>query len=127
MTSQQNTLRAVSEYMETNRATAHHLFHYLNSLERQFLLRSELLDAFKALSKERATRCQLTLLGKGPQEQQLHEMVETLGISDRVHFAGEVSDVQAYLAKSDIFCLPSRAEGISNSLLEAIKVLLLVW
>jgi len=78
-----------------------------------------LLRAFKALSKEPATRCQLTLLGKGPQEQQLREMVERLGISDRAHFAGEVSDVPAYLARSDIFCLPSRAEGISNALLEA--------
>jgi sucrose synthase len=52
MNNQQNTLRATSEYMEANHAIAHHLFHYLSSLNRQFLLRSELLDAFKALCKE---------------------------------------------------------------------------
>ena len=52
MNNQQNILRATSEYMEANHAIAHHLFHYLSSLNRQFLLRSELLDAFKTLCKE---------------------------------------------------------------------------
>ena len=52
MNNQQNILRATSEYMEANRAIAHHLFHHLSSLNRQFLLRSELLDAFKTLCKE---------------------------------------------------------------------------
>ena len=44
--------QAATEYIEANRAIAHHLFHYFSSLDRQFLLRSELLDAFKQLCKE---------------------------------------------------------------------------
>ncbi|NNF97726.1 MAG: sucrose synthase, partial [Halobacteria archaeon] len=45
-------LQAAAEYMEANRAIAHHLIHYLSSMDRQFLLRSELLDAFKQLCEE---------------------------------------------------------------------------
>jgi glycosyltransferase involved in cell wall biosynthesis len=36
-----------------------------------------------------------------------------------VKFAGERSDVQDYLRDADVFVLPSKAEGISNALLEA--------
>jgi sucrose synthase len=52
MNNQQPLYQAAFEYIEANRATAHHLIHYLSSMERQFLLRSELLDAFKELCKE---------------------------------------------------------------------------
>jgi sucrose synthase len=52
MNNQQNKLHAATEYMQTNRAVAHHLFHYLSAMDRQFLLRSELLDAFNELCKE---------------------------------------------------------------------------
>jgi glycosyltransferase involved in cell wall biosynthesis len=63
--------------------------------------------------------CQLLLLGKGALKPQLQALAASLGISDRVHFAGEVAEVPVYLRQSDIFALPSRAEGISNALLEA--------
>lgn len=52
MNSQQNLLYATAEYIEANRAIAHRLLHHLSSLERQFLLRSELLDTFKQLCEE---------------------------------------------------------------------------
>ena len=81
-----------------------------------------LLNAFKILTTQMATiDCQLTIVGKGPLKQQLHEMVEALGIAGYVHFAGEVKEVPVYLSNSDIFVLPSRAEGMSNALLEAMS------
>ena len=52
MNNQQNLLHAASEYMQANRAIAHRVLHHLSSMERQFLLRSELLDAFKQLCEE---------------------------------------------------------------------------
>jgi sucrose synthase len=52
MNNQLNMFQAASEYIDANRAIAHHLFHYFSSMDRQFLLRSELLDAFKQLCKE---------------------------------------------------------------------------
>jgi glycosyltransferase involved in cell wall biosynthesis len=42
-----------------------------------------------------------------------------LGITDRVVFAGQQTDPRPYLQAADIFMLPSRQEGFSNALLEA--------
>jgi glycosyltransferase involved in cell wall biosynthesis len=64
----------------------------------------------------------LTILGRGALQQHLEEMSEDMGISAQVEFAGEVADVESHLAQSDIFVLPSHAEGISNALLEAMAV-----
>jgi glycosyltransferase involved in cell wall biosynthesis len=64
----------------------------------------------------------LTILGKGALQQHLEEMAAAMGISDHVDFEGEVVDVGPYLSRSDIFILPSQAEGISNALLEAMAV-----
>ncbi len=61
----------------------------------------------------------LTLAGSGPEESRLREQCLRLGIERSVEFLGEVSDVGALLQGSSIFTLTSRAEGMSNALLEA--------
>ena len=63
----------------------------------------------------------LLILGHGPLESELKNMSQTLGIGDSVKFIGEVIHVEEYLKKSDIFVLASRAEGMSNALLEAMN------
>ena len=63
----------------------------------------------------------LLILGRGPLESELKNMSQTLGIGDSVEFIGEVIHVEEYLKKSDIFVLASRAEGMSNALLEAMS------
>lgn len=63
----------------------------------------------------------LLILGHGPLESELKNMAQTLGIGDSVKFIGEVIHVEEYLKKSDIFVLASRAEGMSNALLEAMN------
>jgi glycosyltransferase involved in cell wall biosynthesis len=79
-----------------------------------------LLEAVRILSlQERASPCQLVVLGKGPLRQALEQLAAAMGITDRVQFMGEVNDVPSHLIKADMFVLPSRAEGISNALLEA--------
>lgn len=50
---------------------------------------------------------------------ELQELVRGLGIAERVRFLGGVSDLPGYLAGADVFCLPSRSEGFSNAILEA--------
>jgi glycosyltransferase involved in cell wall biosynthesis len=42
-----------------------------------------------------------------------------IGIPESVAFQGRVENPRDYLAASDVFVLPSKAEGMSNSLLEA--------
>ena len=61
----------------------------------------------------------LTIAGTGPEEQSLRALAVTLGIADRVAFAGFVPDVQPLLASADAFVLSSRWEGLPVSLLEA--------
>jgi glycosyltransferase involved in cell wall biosynthesis len=60
----------------------------------------------------------LTILGGGDDETALKAQARTLGVADSIDFAGEIEDVRPYLARS-IFALPSRNEGMSNALLEA--------
>lgn len=63
----------------------------------------------------------LLILGRGPLESELKNLSQSLGIGDSVKFMGEVIRVEEYLKKSDIFVLASRAEGMSNALLEAMS------
>ncbi len=63
----------------------------------------------------------LLIIGKGPHEREFKDLCQSLGISDSVKFMGEVIQVEEHLKKSDIFVLASRAEGMSNSLLEAMS------
>jgi len=75
----------------------------------------------KAWSRIKANQNNLKLLtiGKGPHETEFKSLSQSLGISGSVEFIGEVPQVEDYLKKADIFVLASRAEGMSNSLLEA--------
>ena len=61
----------------------------------------------------------LTITGAGPCHEGLMRLVAELGIGPRVRLLGESSDVPAVLGAMDLFVLPSIAEGMSNTLLEA--------
>ena len=61
----------------------------------------------------------LQLLGDGPLRDELIRLAGQLGISGQVEFVGGSDRVREYLSAADIFVLPSRAEGLSNALLEA--------
>jgi L-malate glycosyltransferase len=67
----------------------------------------------------RRTEASLLLVGQGPERDRLAESARTLGVADRVHFLGGVDDPADLLRAADAFVLPSVAEGMSNSLLEA--------
>jgi len=49
----------------------------------------------------------------------LQQLASTLGISDRIRFLGGLSDLRTCLAPADVFVLPSRSEGFSNAIVEA--------
>jgi glycosyltransferase involved in cell wall biosynthesis len=51
----------------------------------------------------------------------LVKQAKTLGISDRVHFTGERTDIPAILSATTISVLPSESEGLSNTLLESMS------
>ena len=59
------------------------------------------------------------LTGDGPCRAELETCIETLRVRDRVRLLGDRRDVPDILAALDVFVLPSIAEGISNTILEA--------
>ena len=78
-----------------------------------------LLAAFCALQHRYRGSVRLDLVGDGPLTDALQNQANRLGITGSVVFWGRRDDVLARLQSADIFVLPSRAEGISNALLEA--------
>ncbi|HET9931004.1 MAG TPA: glycosyltransferase, partial [Polyangiaceae bacterium] len=64
------------------------------------------------------TDTRLMLVGRGPEEQSLRALAGELGIAEQVAFLGHCDSVQDLLARSHIGLLPSRVEGLSNTLLE---------
>ncbi len=61
----------------------------------------------------------LAILGKGPEREPLIQQACKLGIRDRVHFPGRVSDVDIWYRTAECFVLSSRYEGLPNVLIEA--------
>lgn len=61
----------------------------------------------------------LLIAGDGPLRGELMALAERLGVSDRVRLLGFRRDIAALLNACDLFCLPSRREGLPVSLIEA--------
>jgi L-malate glycosyltransferase len=50
---------------------------------------------------------------------ELQTLVRDLHLSDHFHFVGGITNIHEYLSTADIFVLPSRSEGFSNAIVEA--------
>lgn len=64
----------------------------------------------------------LVLMGEGELREDLETLCERLGIADNVRFTGWKPDVACFIAACDIFCLPSRNEGMGKVLVEAMAL-----
>ena len=64
----------------------------------------------------------LVIVGDGPLRPALEAQVEKSAILRSVRFTGHQADVAKFYATADLFVLPSKTEGMSNSLLEAMAV-----
>src|SRR5213594_2939943 len=58
--------------------------------------------------------------GDGPERARLEARCRALALESRVHFLGQVSDVEGVYRHLDLLVLPSRSEGLPNTLLEAL-------
>ena len=84
---------------------------------------ANLIEAVARLGTTRQTEVVVLLVGDGPEEQHLRELVVSRGLDDRVRFVGRVDDVRPFLNAMDIFVLPSTSvEVFSNAILEAMAV-----
>jgi glycosyltransferase involved in cell wall biosynthesis len=62
----------------------------------------------------------LLIVGDGPQEPNLKQLIGDLGLKDRVRMVGRQADVLPFLRAMDIFVLPSyENEGVPQALLQA--------
>ena len=79
-----------------------------------------LLDAIKQLQATHPD-IKLTVVGDGPERKDFERRAGELGIADRVDFVGyqSQSQVRERLSETDVFVLPSFAEGVPVVLMEA--------
>jgi len=76
-----------------------------------------LLEAFARLS---GPSLGLVVVGDGPQRAALGALAASLGLAERVRFAGDQADVVPWLQALDVFALPSYAnEGVPQALVQA--------
>lgn len=77
-----------------------------------------------ALLRARGLRFRLTLVGDGEDRQSLQDTCQQFGLEDCVIFAGALNqtEVRETMLQSDIFVLPSMAEGIPVVLMEAMAL-----
>jgi N-acetylgalactosamine-N,N'-diacetylbacillosaminyl-diphospho-undecaprenol 4-alpha-N-acetylgalactosaminyltransferase len=61
----------------------------------------------------------LLVLGRGPLQQQLQDLVDACGLHDRVYLAGYHANPFPFLARAQVFAFPSIYEGLGNAVLEA--------
>ncbi len=80
-----------------------------------------LLDA-AALLRPRHADLRWSVLGEGPEKQQLEARRAELGLSDVVAFPGFVAEPDATLATATVAVQPSRAEAFGSSVLDAIAL-----
>ncbi|GAB6180451.1 glycosyltransferase [Desulfotomaculum defluvii] len=73
----------------------------------------------KAASHLKEYNVTLLIVGDGPLRQELEKEVLSLGLGDRVVFAGMRENIAQVLAALDIFVLPSVTEGLPLTILEA--------
>jgi L-malate glycosyltransferase len=76
-----------------------------------------LLDAW-AQSFPGRSDVRLLVVGGGPLESALRAQAQRLGIAAQVEFLGHRDRVEEVLSQADVGVLPSRIEGLSNTLLE---------
>jgi sugar transferase (PEP-CTERM/EpsH1 system associated) len=69
-------------------------------------------------------KLRLLIIGDGPLKAQAVQLLTENGLTDIAWLPGERSDIAEIMRRLDIFILPSQAEGISNTILEAMATAL---
>jgi glycosyltransferase involved in cell wall biosynthesis len=81
-----------------------------------------LLNAFRRLVDRAEVPVHLAVVGRGPLEAEIRELVDTLDLAAAVTLLGYRADATAVIAAADIFTLASRQEGRPVALMEALAL-----
>lgn len=68
---------------------------------------------------ERVPRVTAVIIGDGPDKEDILSQSQELGIGDKITCVGKVEDVHDLLARSKVYVLTSRWEGLSIAMIEA--------
>lgn len=68
---------------------------------------------------ERAARARLAIVGEGPSRAVCQGLLNDAGLQHLAWLPGERHDIALVMQAFDVFVLPSKSEGISNTILEA--------
>jgi sugar transferase (PEP-CTERM/EpsH1 system associated) len=90
----------------------------LQAVKNQVLLARAFAHAVAASPALRA-RLRLVIVGDGPMRSKISGVLAAAGVADLAWLPGMRGDVADLLRSLDLFVLPSQAEGISNTILEA--------
>jgi glycosyltransferase involved in cell wall biosynthesis len=87
----------------------------------RLVARKSTVQLVKALGASNCAAAHLLIVGDGPDAPEIRRAAAELGIADRVHMLGQVSDAQKYraLAAADVFASTSQHEGFGLVFLEA--------
>lgn len=80
-----------------------------------------LIDGFALISKDYPSY-ELEIFGQGYLENSLRNQAERLGIEKKVHFRGYKTNIEDEIYDGGIYVSVSKAEGLSNSMLEALAL-----
>lgn len=67
-----------------------------------------------------AARARLAIVGEGPARQACQALLDAAGVAHLAWLPGERHDIDAAMQAFDVFVLPSKNEGVSNTILEAL-------
>ena len=73
----------------------------------------------RELNQRYTNKYKLILIGQGENMKMIQDMITEFHLQNSVILPGVVSNVNDYLQAMDIFCFPSRFEGLGLSLVEA--------
>ena len=75
--------------------------------------------AIRAIAEANEPKLKYFICGKGPEEENLKELAESLGVTKQIHFLGFRSDIKELLTAADIFLFTTKQEGLPRSMMEA--------
>ena len=112
-----------SVYKPTFKRPADNRIVYVGRLDEEKHV-DELIQA--AARMDPALDVQVDIVGGGEVKQRLRELAATLGVTDRIHFLGKLSDedLRATLTRGTVFAMPSRAELQCIAAMEAMATAL---
>ena len=77
-----------------------------------------LLQALRRLAPE-FPQLKLLIAGTGPQEQNIRNLIEELGLTGQVMMLGHQDDIPSLLRALDVFVLPAQEEALGTAIVEA--------